>query len=177
MLAIGFPTSWRKGFIVYTVQPTGATDEPWAAGVARRICWVKMDMLRVDEVHGVGGSQHRSYWHASNVQTLFHPGRARREGCPCGRVAVICVQFQVQDMLFYGDWRKGGGQIYHPRSPAHCAAVSTPAHQRSLLSNSLLSDLGSAARGHSIDLNKIIISHHQVLCRRFHIYDRTYSLK
>ena len=24
LLAIGFPTSWRKGFTVYTVQPTGA---------------------------------------------------------------------------------------------------------------------------------------------------------
>lgn len=108
--------------------------------MARRICWVKMDMLRVDEVHGVGEVSTGVTWHASNVQTLQRAGR--REGVSSGRVAVICVQFQVQDVLFYGDWRERRWSDLSPEeSPAHCA-VSTPAHQRWLLSNSLLSDLG-----------------------------------
>ena len=148
LLAIGFPHKLEKGFHCLHSPADGCpADEPW--GGARRICWVKMDMVRVDK--GQCRSRHGVTWHASNVQTLQRAGR--REGVSSGRVAVVCVQLQVQDVLFYGDWRERRRSDLSPEeSPAHCV-MSTPARQHWLLSNHSCRNWGSTAQGNSINLN------------------------
>lgn len=55
-------------------------------------------------------------WDASEVQWLL--GVGRREGVPPGCVAAVCVQFQVQDVLLYGDWREGKLVRWDLGSPA-----------------------------------------------------------
>ena len=148
LLAIGFPHKLQKGFHCLHSPADGCpAGEPW--GGARRICWVKMDMVRVDK--GQCRSRHGVTWHASNVQTLQRAGR--REGVSSGRVAVVCVQLQVQDVLFYGDWRERRRSDLSPEeSPAHCV-MSTPARQHWLLSNHSRRNWGSTAQGNSINLN------------------------
>lgn len=52
LLAIGFPHNLEKGLHCLHRPANGCpADEP--RGGARRICWVKMDMLGVDKGHGV----------------------------------------------------------------------------------------------------------------------------
>lgn len=47
----------------------------------------------------------RLTWDTSNVQRPS--GVVRGEGKLTSGVAVVCVEFQVQDVLFDGDWKKG----------------------------------------------------------------------
>lgn len=67
-------------------------------------------------------------WNTSNVEWLL--SAVRWEGEPSSCVAVICIQFQVQDVLFYGDWRerKEAGQILPKESSAHCFMLTLVCH-------------------------------------------------
>lgn len=46
----------------------------------------------------------RVTWDTSNVQWL--PSASRWEGELSSCVAIFCVQFQVKDVFFYGDWKE-----------------------------------------------------------------------